>query len=126
MIASVFAALAIGVFAGAAPGVLLVLVMIYSITIPADPGALTLGMDERRSREPRRHDGDAFDRRFRTVGAGRLGLRRSMLGGPGDPRGWFAVFAVFAAGSLFDRWRCGGRGAIARIGTIHGRAGRRW
>jgi hypothetical protein len=45
MIASGLAALAIGLSTGGSPALLLALVLIYAVTIPADSGALTSGMN---------------------------------------------------------------------------------
>jgi len=103
MIASALAALAIGVFAGASPLLLLVLVTVYAITIPADSGALTSGMamsavPANRGATMALHSTVGFG--LSALGGWAGGVALDAFGGPADPRGWFAVFAVFAAGSL--------------------------
>ena len=103
MVVSGTVALAIGFFAGASPALLLALVLIYAVTIPADSGALTSGMAQ--SADPANRG--ATMAMHSTVGFGLSalggwagGIALDAFGGPASPTGWFAVFAVFAAGVL--------------------------
>jgi hypothetical protein len=113
MIASTAVGLAIGWFANASPILLLVLVLIYAVTIPADSGALTSGMAM--SADPANRG--ATMAMHSTVGFGLSALAgwavlRSMRS---------AVRQARTAGSrclrssplaaCSARWRCGCRGA---------------
>lgn len=102
-VAGVFA-LGIGLTAGAAPALLLVLVMLYAVAIPADSGALTSGMAA--SANPANRG--ATMALHSTVGFGLSalagwtgGIALDVAGGASSPAGWLAVFALFAAGGLF-------------------------
>jgi MFS family permease len=103
MFASGAVALAIGLSAGASPAWLLPLVLLYAITIPADSGALTSGMAASATAANR----GATMALHSTVGFGLSalgglagGIALDAFGGPANPAGWCAVFAVFAAGVL--------------------------
>jgi predicted MFS family arabinose efflux permease len=103
MIASTAVGLAIGWFANASPVLLLVLVLIYAVTIPADSGALTSGMamsadPANRGATMAMHSTVGFG--LSALGGWLGGVALDAFGGPASPNGWFAVFAVFAAGSL--------------------------
>jgi predicted MFS family arabinose efflux permease len=96
-------ALMIGINAGASPNWLLVLVLLYAVTIPADSGALTSGMaasavPENRGATMALHSTVGFG--LSALGGWAGGVALDAAGGPASPSGWFAVFAVFAAGVL--------------------------
>jgi predicted MFS family arabinose efflux permease len=96
-------ALMIGMSAGASPTWLLVLVLLYAITIPADSGALTSGMaasavPENRGATMALHSTVGFG--LSALGGWAGGVALDAAGGPASPSGWFAVFAVFAVGVL--------------------------
>jgi len=103
MIVSGAVALSIGFFAGASPALLLALVLIYAVTIPADSGALTSGMagsavPANRGATMAMHSTVGFG--LSALGGWAGGIALDAFGGPASPNGWFAVFAVFAAGVL--------------------------
>jgi MFS family permease len=103
MLVSGAVALAIGFLAGASPAWLLVLVLIYAVTIPADSGALTSGMaasavPANRGATMALHSTVGFG--LSALGGWAGGVALDAFGGPASPTGWFAVFAVFAAGVL--------------------------
>ena len=111
MVASAAVGLAIGLNAGSTPMLLLPLVLIYGLTIPADSGALT--SDTTASATPV-HRGATLALHS-TVGFGLsalggwgAGVALDAAGGPEQPAGWFALFALLAAGVLFGpivlRW----------------------
>ena len=82
---------------------LLVLVLIYAVTIPADSGALTSGMapsadPANRGATMALHSTVGFG--LSALGGWAGGVALDAFGGPASPTGWFAVFAVFAAGVL--------------------------
>jgi predicted MFS family arabinose efflux permease len=96
-------ALAIGFLAGASPLLLLLLVLIYAITIPADSGALTSGMaasavPANRGATMALHSTVGFG--LSALGGWAGGVALDAFGGPSSPNGWLAVFAVLAAGVL--------------------------
>jgi MFS family permease len=96
-------ALAIGLSAGASPTWLLVLVLLYAITIPADSGALTSGMagsavPANRGATMALHSTVGFG--LSALGGWAGGVALDAFGGPSSPSGWLAVFTVFAAGVL--------------------------
>jgi predicted MFS family arabinose efflux permease len=96
-------ALMIGINAGASPNWLLVLVLLYAVTIPADSGALTSGMaasavPENRGATMALHSTVGFG--LSALGGWAGGVALDAAGGPASPSGWFAVFAVLAAGVL--------------------------
>jgi predicted MFS family arabinose efflux permease len=103
MFASGAVALTIGLSAGASPHWLLALVLIYSITIPADSGALTSGMagaalPANRGATMALHSTVGFG--LSALGGWAGGIALDAAGGPQSPSGWLAAFAVFAAGVL--------------------------
>ena len=100
-VSSALVALVIGALAGGPPLLLLALVMLYAITVPADSGSLTAGMSA--SAEPRLRG--ATMALHSTVGFGlsalagwTVGVALDAFGGANSPQGWFAGFAVMAAG----------------------------
>jgi MFS family permease len=103
MFASGAVALTIGLSADASPHWLLALVLIYSITIPADSGALTSGMagsavPANRGATMALHSTVGFG--LSALGGWAGGIALDAAGGPASPSGWLAAFAVFAAGVL--------------------------
>lgn len=101
MAASALVAVAIGLFAGASPWLLLVLLLLYAITVNGDSGALTAGMT------------GAADPRFRgatmalhstvgfglsALGAWGLGIALDAAGGPMSASGWLTAFCVLSVG----------------------------
>jgi predicted MFS family arabinose efflux permease len=96
-------ALSIGLSAGASPTWLLVLVLLYAMTIPADSGALTSGMagsavPANRGATMALHSTVGFG--LSALGGWAGGVALDAFGGPSSPSGWLAVFTVFAAGVL--------------------------
>jgi len=103
MMVSAAVALAIGFLAGASPGWLLALVLVYAITIPADSGALTSGMaasavPANRGATMAMHSTAGFG--LSALGGWAGGLALDAFGGPASSSGWAALFTVFAAGVL--------------------------
>ncbi len=101
----------IGVLIGASPMVLLILLLIYSIAIPADSGALTSGMTA--SAEPAfrgatmaLHSTIGFG--LSAIGGWAAGIAIDLGGGINTPSGWIGAFLVMAAGGLLGpvalRW----------------------
>ena len=103
MIASAFVALVIGICTGMSSIVLLVLLLIYGCTVPADSGALTAGatasaLPINRGATLAMHSAVGFG--LSALGSWGAGLVLDMTGGPTQSSGWFAVFALLAAGIL--------------------------
>jgi predicted MFS family arabinose efflux permease len=103
MIASASLALAIGLSAAAFPLLLLPLVLLYGITVPADSGALTSGMSMnavpvQRGATMALHSTIGVG--LSALGASVTGVALDLSGGPATASGWFAMFAVMAAGTL--------------------------
>jgi MFS family permease len=103
MLVSAAAGIAIGLFAGASPLLLLLLVLLYAITIPADSGALTSGMaasahPENRGATMAMHSTVGFG--LSALGGWLGGIALDAAGGPQSPSGWLAVFAVLSCGVL--------------------------
>ena len=103
-IVSALVALSIGALAGGPPLLLLILVLCYAVTVPADSGSLTAGMSA--SADPRFKG--ATMAMHSTVGFGlsalagwTVGAALDAFGGAGSPSGWMAGFCVLAAGVLF-------------------------
>ena len=99
MVASGTIALAIGALAGASPWLLLVLLGLYSFTVPADSGALTSGMTanavpEYRGATMALHSTVGFG--LSGVGAWAVGVAIDAGGGPQNANGWLAGFALMA------------------------------
>jgi hypothetical protein len=103
MIVSTVVGLAIGAAATASSLFLLVLILIYALTIPADSGALTSGMSQsavpaQRGATMALHTTVGFG--LSAAGAWAMGVALDAGGGPASPTGWLVAFAVLAAGSL--------------------------
>jgi len=103
MLVSGAIALAIGLCAAMSPWLLLILVLSYAITIPADSGALTSGMaasavPANRGATMALHS--AVGVGLSAAGAWAAGAALDAGGGPASPSGWLAAFAVLAAGVL--------------------------
>ena len=100
MISSGVVALAIGINAGASPLLLLSLVLIYGLTVPADSGALTSGTTASaaplyRGATLALHSTVGFG--LSALGGWGAGLALDAAGGPAQPAGWLALFALLAA-----------------------------
>ena len=85
--------------------------MIYGLTIPADSGALTSGTTASATPAYRwatlaLHSTVGFG--LSALGGWSAGVALDAAGGPEQPAGWFALFALLAAGVLFGpivlRW----------------------
>lgn len=101
MIASALIAVAIGLFAGFSPWLLLLLILLYAITVPADSGALTAGMTAAadpafRGATMALHSTVGFG--LSAAGAWGLGVALDAAGGPMSTSGWLAAFCVLAIG----------------------------
>jgi MFS family permease len=101
-IAGAVAAL-IGFATNASPAVLLVLLLVYSLAIPADSGALTSGMSasahpDYRGATMALHSTVGFG--LSAVGGWGVGLAIDAGGGMNASTGWLAAFLVMAAGGL--------------------------
>ena len=116
MVASAAVALAIGLNVGSSPLLLLALVLIYGFTIPADSGALTSGTTASATPAYRGatlalHSTVGFG--LSALGGWGAGVALDAAGGPRQPAGWSAVFALLAAGVLLGpialRWSRQGR-----------------
>jgi predicted MFS family arabinose efflux permease len=100
MVASAAVAVAIGFSVQASPLLLLVLLMLYGLTVPADSGALTSGMamnaeTSHRGATMAMHSTVGFG--LSAVGAWAAGVVLDVAGGPASTSGWFAVFMLLAA-----------------------------
>jgi predicted MFS family arabinose efflux permease len=96
-------AILIGMATGAAPLLLLALLLIYSIAIPADSGALTSGMTlsaqpEYRGATMAVHSTVGFG--SSAAGAWAVGIALDSGGGMVTSTGWLVAFLVMAAGGL--------------------------
>jgi predicted MFS family arabinose efflux permease len=103
MIASAAVAVAIGMSVQGAPLLLLVLLLAYGLTVPADSGALTSGMAMSASASHKgatmaMHSTVGFG--LSAVGAWAAGITLDLAGGPASASGWVAVFALLAASIL--------------------------
>jgi predicted MFS family arabinose efflux permease len=103
MVISGAVAIAIGSLAAATPVMLLALVLLYSITVPADSGALTSGMAGSASPAFRgatmaAHSAVGFG--LSAAGGWAVGVALDAGGGPATTSGWLAAFLVMAAGGL--------------------------
>jgi predicted MFS family arabinose efflux permease len=103
MFASALVAITIGLVVQASPVVLLLLLLIYGVTVPADSGALTSGMTM--SAEPSYrgatmalHSTVGFG--LSAAGAWGFGVMLDAAGGPASASGWLAGFALLAVGIL--------------------------
>ena len=101
----------IGLLADASPWLLLVLILLYAVTIPADSGALTAGMT--RSATPGAkgatmalHSTVGFG--FSALGGWGFGLALDAAGGPTSSRAWLAGFSLLSLaivlGPIALRW----------------------
>jgi predicted MFS family arabinose efflux permease len=102
-IAGIIATL-IGFSMGASPAVLLALLLVYSIAIPADSGALTSGMTlsaqtEYRGATMAVHTTVGFG--LSAAGAWAIGVALDAGGGLNTSSGWLVAFLVMAGGGLF-------------------------
>ena len=100
---SALTALSVGWWAGGSAWVLLVLILFYAITVPADSGSLTAGM---MSHAQPQFKGLTLAMHS-TVGFGLsalsgwlVGLALDSQGGAQDPQAWLAAFGVLAAGVM--------------------------
>ena len=101
MIASGVIALAIGLSLGAPTPLLLALVLIYGLTVSADSGALTSGTTASAASMHRGatlalHSTVGFG--LAALGGWGAGVALDAAGGPAQPSGWLALFALLAAG----------------------------
>ena len=101
MIASAAVALSIGLSMGASPLLLLALVLVYGLTVSADSGALTSGTTAsavpiHRGATLALHSTVGFG--LAALGSWGAGVALDAAGGPAEASGWFALFALLAAG----------------------------
>ena len=104
MVSSAAVAVAIGISTQASPFFLIILLLLYGLTVPADSGALTSGMamsaePSHRGATMAMHSTVGFG--LSAVGAWAAGAVLDVAGGPASATGWFAVFMLLAAGILF-------------------------
>ena len=104
MVASAAVALAIGFSVGASPLLLLVLLLVYAFTVPADSGALTSGMSlsatpSHRGATMAMHTTLGFG--LSALGAWGAGITLDLAGGPKSASAWFAMFGLLAVSILF-------------------------
>ncbi len=111
MIASAAVALSIGLSMGASPLLLLALVLVYGLTVSADSGALTSGTTAsavpiHRGAALALHSTVGFG--LAALGSWGAGVALDAAGGPAEASGWFALFALLAAGIVLGpvalRW----------------------
>ena len=93
----------IGLSTDASPAVLLTLLLIYSMAIPADSGALTSGMTlsaqpDYRGATMALHSTVGFG--LSAAGGWAIGVALDAGGGMSTPSGWLVAFLVMAAGGL--------------------------
>jgi predicted MFS family arabinose efflux permease len=103
MLASGAVAVALGLYAGGSPLLLLALLTIYALTVPSDSGALTAGMTAAavpasRGATMALHTTVGFG--LSALGAWMMGVALDAAGGPASPSGWLAAFLTLAAGIL--------------------------
>ena len=89
----------IGLLAGASPWLLLVLILLYAVTIPADSGALTAGMTQSATPGAKGatmalHSTVGFG--FSALGGWGFGLALDAAGGPTSSRAWLAGFSLLS------------------------------
>lgn len=101
MVASAVIAVLIGLCAGLSPWLLLPLIALYSITVPADSGALTSGMamaanPDYRGATMALHSTVGFG--ISALGSWGVGAALDVAGGRLSASGWLAAFCVLAAG----------------------------
>jgi predicted MFS family arabinose efflux permease len=102
-VASALTAMSVGLWAGGSAWLLLVLILFYAITVPADSGSLTAGM---MSHAQPQFKGLTLAMHS-TVGFGLsalsgwlVGLALDSQGGAQEPQAWLAAFGVLAAGVM--------------------------
>lgn len=103
MLVSALVALALGASTSLSPLIVLALVLAYGFTVPADSGALTSGMSQsavpaQRGATMALHSTVGFG--LSALGAWSMGIALDAAGGPDSTTGWFAAFALLAAGVL--------------------------
>ena len=96
-------AVSIGASVTASPAVILALLLVYSVAIPADSGALTSGMTlsaqpEYRGATMALHSTVGFG--LSAAGGWAVGVALDAGGGMNAPSGWLLAFLVMAAGGL--------------------------
>jgi predicted MFS family arabinose efflux permease len=104
MLASAAIAVAIAFLTSASPWLLLGLLLVYSVTVPADSGALTSGMTmsaepEHRGTTMALHSTVGFG--LSAAGAWGLGIVLDAAGGPASQTGWMAAFILLGVSILF-------------------------
>ena len=111
MVVSAMVALAIGFSTTLSPLILLLLVLVYGFTVPANSGALTSGMSQsavpaQRGATMALHSTAGFG--LSAVGAWSMGVALDLGGGPESATGWFTAFALLAVGVMLGplalRW----------------------
>ena len=100
-VASALTALGLGLFAGGSAWLLLVLILIYSVTVPADSGSLTAGMMAQAQAEYKGltlalHSTVGFG--LSALSGWLVGLALDAQGGSQAPEAWLAAFGVLAVG----------------------------
>jgi MFS family permease len=103
MLTSAIVAVLLGALAGAAPAVLFALLLLYSVTVPADSGALTSGMAGSanpafRGATMAAHSAVGFG--LSAAGGWAVGIALDAGGGPASQSGWLLGFLVMAAAAL--------------------------
>ena len=102
-VTSALTALSVGMWAGGSAWVLLVLILIYAITVPADSGSLTAGMMSHAQAQFKGltlavHSTVGFG--LSALSGWMVGLALDFQGGAQEPQAWLAAFGVLAAGIL--------------------------
>jgi predicted MFS family arabinose efflux permease len=103
MVVSALVALAIGASTSLPALIVLLLLVAYGFTVPADSGALTSGMSQsampaQRGATMALHSAVGFG--LSALGAWGMGVALDWGGGPESTTGWFTAFALLAAGVL--------------------------
>ena len=103
MTASALVALVIGFSVETSPLLLLVLLLLYALTVPADSGALTSGMTmsaapSHKGTTMAMHTTVGFG--LSAVGAWAAGVTLDLAGGPTSASGWHALFILLACSIL--------------------------
>jgi predicted MFS family arabinose efflux permease len=100
---SALTALSVGLLSGGSAWVLLVLILFYAITVPADSGSLTAGMmsfaqPQFKGLTLALHSTVGFG--LSALSGWLVGLALDSQGGIQEPQAWMASFAVLAAGAM--------------------------
>jgi len=100
---SALTALSVGLLSGGSAWLLLVLIIFYAITVPADSGSLTAGMmsfaqPQFKGLTLALHSTVGFG--LSALSGWLVGLALDSQGGIQEPQGWMAAFAVLAAGAM--------------------------